>query len=199
MAPVPAAGEGSHWYYERMRGQYQNDLDLERTKAKRRAYMARYPKGQVITKTDVARYFMIWAQKPHLVSYGSEKNYQSFRKQLADGFVPDAVWFHELVAKALLTERCDEIVSKSKVPGYKANIVAYTVALLSKTRSDRVDLEAIWRNQRVDDETRRLETTIDTVRAHITAPAREGQNVGEWCKKEECWKSSRRRIRGAAR
>lgn len=189
-APAPKAPKGSHWYYERMRGQYQNDLNLERTKAKRQAYMARYPKSQVLTKTDVARYFMIWAQKPHLVSYGSEKNYQSFRKHMAEDFVPDARWFHELVAKALLTERCDEIVSKSNVPGYKANIVAYAVALLSKTRGDKVDLERIWSIQRVDDETAAwLTQAIDPVRAHLTKPAAEGRNVGEWCKREECWKT----------
>lgn len=190
--PTPAKDipKGGRWYYERMRGQYQNDLNLERTPARRRDYMAKYPKAQVITKTDVARYHMIWDLKPHLVSYGAEKNYQSFRKQLAETLVPDAAWFHALVAKAILVECCDEIVAKSKVPGYKANIVTYTVALLSKMRSDQVDLEAIWRNQRVDEETVSwLACTVDLVRAHLTKVAAEGRMVSEWCKREECWRS----------
>lgn len=188
--PVPAKGvyPGAKWTYERMRGQYQNDVALARTPAKIKKYQQEHPKAQVLTKTDVARYFMIWDQKPFSVCYGAEKNYQRFRSVIGEKDLPDATWFRQLVAKALLVDCCDEIVAAQKVPGFKANIVAYTVALLSHERGAELDLEAIWRTQSVDDATREwfLEA-IPVVREHITAPARDGKNVGELSKRPECW------------
>jgi hypothetical protein len=189
--PVPAKSvhPGARWTYERMRGQYLNDVKLARTPAKVRKFQQEHPKSQVLTKTDVARYYMVWNKMPFSVCYGAEKNYQRFRVVIDEKFVPDAAWFRHLVAKALLVEACDEIVTKQKVPGFKANIVAYTVALLSHVRGAQTDLDAIWRTQRVDTDTLRwLETAIPVVREHITAPARDGKNVGEISKKEDCWK-----------
>lgn len=188
LAEREAPPKGRRWFYERMRGQYQNEL-AQRTPARKREFQSTFPKEQVLTKTDVARYSMIWDQKPYSVCFGSEKNYQRFRHQLPDNFVPTATWFHELVAKALLTERCDKHVTDSKIPGYKANIVAYTVALLARVRGKETDLDAIWREQHVDADTDKwLQSMIERVRAHITRPPREGMNIGEWSKKEECWK-----------
>jgi hypothetical protein len=188
--PVPRKGAqpGAKWTYERMRGQYQTDLTLQRTPARIKKFMQEYPKAQVLTKPDVARYHMIWDQRPFSVCYGAEKNYQRFRSSIGKDFVPDARWFRHLVAKALLVDCCDEIVLSQKVPGFKVNIVAYTVALLSCERGDRTDLDAIWRTQSVDDETRRwFAEAIPLVREHITAPALDGKNVGEVSKREDCW------------
>lgn len=192
--PVPALArdvfKGSQWFYERMRGQYQNAVALELTKARKRDYQRKYPKSQVLTKTDVARYSMIWDQRPYDVCFGSEKNYVRFLKRNEPNFEPDAAWFRALIAKVILTERCDAIVYAAKIPGYKSNIVAYTVALLSRVRGKELDLETIWREQKVDETTEKwMESASVFVRAHITAPATEGKNVGEWSKKEECWKS----------
>lgn len=188
--PVPAKGvhPGAKWTYERMRGQYHNDLALARTPAKTRQFQQEHPKSQVLTKTDVARYHMIWNQMPFSVCYGAEKNYQRFRGVIGEKFVPDAAWFRQLVAKALLVDSCDAVVASQKVPGFKANIVAYTVALLSHVRGKDMDLEAIWRAQSVDASTLRwFDDAIPLVREHITAPARDGKNVGEVSKRPECW------------
>jgi len=108
---------------------------------------------------------------------------------LAEKFMPDAAWFRALVAKALLIDCCDAIVTSEKVPGFKANIVAYTVALLSHERGDKIDLEAVWRAQAVDAATQAwFRKVIPVVRQHITRPATEGKNAGEISKKEDCWK-----------
>lgn len=188
--PVPATGipTGGKWFYERMRGQYQNSVTLEGTPARKRKFQQEFPKAQVITKTDVAKYHMAWAQLPFNVCYGAEKNYQRFRQQIAEKFVPDAAWFRALVAKAILFECCDSIVASQKVPGFKANIVAYTVALLAHEKGSAFDLEAVWRAQTVDQATQDwFREAIGFVREHITRVAREGKNAGEWSKKEKCW------------
>jgi hypothetical protein len=47
-----------------------------------------------------------WDGRPNLVSYGNQKNFQSFmqalKKQNADGFTPDEEWFRAFVAKAII-------------------------------------------------------------------------------------------------
>ena len=111
------------------------------------------------------------------------------QRALYEAQLPDAAWFRALVAKALLIDCCDAIVTSEKVPGFKANIVAYTVALLSHERGDKIDLEAVWRAQAVDAATQAwFRKAIPVVRQHITRPATEGKNAGEISKKEDCWK-----------
>jgi hypothetical protein len=56
---APAA-DGSQsltrWFYERARGQYADAVAVERTPARQRAFKTVHPPGQVIKKTDLAKY-----------------------------------------------------------------------------------------------------------------------------------------------
>lgn len=183
------------WYYERMRGQYAQDLS-RLTPAKKRDFEARFPKPHVLAKTDVARHMMIWRGVPHFVCFGNEKNYGRFLEWAQkEGWLdekgpkPDAQWFHELVAKVLLTRSCDAAAKTLNVSGYKVNIVAYTVALLSHLHAKEVDLEEIWQRQEVPEAVMEwFKAAIPTVRDHINKPPVDGMNHGEWSKKEDCWK-----------
>lgn len=196
VAPVAAPGEKdpAQWYYERMRGQYQQDL-VRLTPRARKAFQARFPKRRVLGKTDVGRLVMTWERKPYVVSSGGEKNYEHFVNWLdergwnaVDADQPDAAWFHALVAKAILADACDRLVRAEKIPGYKANIVTYTLALLAHLHGEHLDLERLWQTQAVPPELEAwLLAAIRHVHAHITKPPREGMNIGEWCKKEACW------------
>lgn len=181
----------THWYYERARGQYQDDKARKITPKQRRVFGEQNPTGQRFTKTDLAKFEQSWDQLPHIVSLGAEKNYRDFiiRYRERGEFVPDAEYFRLLIAQAILFRRTDKIVQGLKYGGYKANIVTYTVALLSKLTNQRVDLERAWKAQALSPA---LEDTIATlsriVHAHITTPPG-GKNITEWCKKEECWES----------
>lgn len=198
---TPPTGAG-RWYYERMRAEYETDVRNAGTPSKQKEFQKLYPKKQVLKKTDVARFYMIWDQKPNLVCYGAEKNYQQFRQHVIDAkhraaddsehkpedFVPDAAWYRALIAKAIIVRSCGSIVDAQKVPGYRANIVAYAVALFAHERGASVDLEAIWRAQAIDSKTESwLQDATAFVRECITRPPSEGQNVGEWTKKPTCW------------
>lgn len=198
---TPPTG-GARWYYERMRAEYETDVRNAGTPTRQKEFQKVYPKKQVIKKTDVARFYMIWDQKPNLVCYGAEKNYQHFRQQVIDvkgrsaddtenkpeEFVPDAAWYRALIAKAIIVRSCGAIIDAQKVPGYRANIVAYAVALLAHERGASMDLEAIWRAQAIDAKTEAwLKNATAFVRDCITRPPNEGQNVGEWTKKPGCW------------
>lgn len=189
-APNPdARGKATtKWYYERARGQYINELNAEGTPGKKRTFKIQYPTKQKLTKQLIAKYEMSWHQKPHAVSLGREKNFSQFMDTLADGYVPDEQYFHHLVAKAILFRDTDTRVREMQLGSHKANVVTYTIAWLSHLAGDRIDLDAIWENQRVDDELGFILSDLAReVRTHITNPRTPGMNYGEWAKKLECW------------
>jgi hypothetical protein len=190
--PDPTGGKRlTHWFYERARGQYYDEKNRSGTPARERAFEAINPRNQVFTKTDLAKFENTWNQLPHIVSRGAQKNFADFMVQLKDrgGFKVDQDYFEELVAKAILFRKAEKIVSAKDFGGYRANIVTYTCALISFLSERRVDLGRIWAEQDLEPS---LRTEIDRlsseVHGHIVLPP-DGQNVTEWCKKEECWNS----------
>ena len=200
LAPARA---GEHfqtkWFYERTRGQYANEKN-RRTLREAKRFETEYPKNQVITKPDAAKYLVSWDQKPHIVSTGAQKNFQQFATSISAAWeVSDAQfgdqYFISLVAKGMLFESLRVRVLKSSwyTSGYLANIVTYAVSKFAyeiKRRSPRSDLdfEALWRLQSVPEEIlEQLEAIAEDVRDILTDDARPVINVTEWAKREACW------------
>lgn len=179
----------THWYYERVRGQYQDDKSRKATAKEKRIFSDQNPTNQRFTKTDLAKYEQSWDQRPHIVSLGAEKNYRDFIIRSKDGLeeLPDENYFRLIIAKAILFKETDRLVLSQRFGGYKANIVTYTVAFLSMLTDKKIDLERIWREQDLSPSLKK--TIIDISRLvhnHITTPP-DGRNITEWCKREECW------------
>lgn len=186
---VDGSQHQTKWFYERARGQYADEQARRQTPARRNAFLREYPPSKKFTKTDVAKYENAYEQLPHLVSRGAQKNFVEFTLRMDEAeTVPGIPDFHDLVAKAIIFKATERIVSRQNFGGYRANIVAYTVASLSRLFDERIDLNVIWRTQKVGGE---YETTIAEV-AHVVhsviVNAPNGRNVTEWCKTEDCWK-----------
>ena len=78
-APAPeGATRQSHWYYERVRGQYQVDRARHQTPARQRSFDEQNPTAQKFTKTDAAKYEMSFRQQPNIVSLGAQKCFQAW-------------------------------------------------------------------------------------------------------------------------
>lgn len=79
---VPAKSGGvnyqTKWFYERTRGQYANERS-KLSAADQKKFDAMYPRKQVMTKTDLAKYEISYERKPpHIVSAGAQKNFVAF-------------------------------------------------------------------------------------------------------------------------
>lgn len=187
-----APGEQTRWFYERARGQYQVARAREgTTPARLRNFDATCPKSQCFDKVDLARYANAWSQLPHFVSRGGQKNFVHFMERLAkqhgSEWEPGVRDYKALVAQAIIYRLAEKIARQHKFPSYRANAVAYTVALLSYRTAGRIDLEQIWNDQapsKALSET--LSDWMPAVYQEIIDSA-DGRNVTEWCKKEECW------------
>lgn len=193
---TPATGDAlrqTRWFYERARGQYRDALAREVTPARQRAWKTTHPATQRFTKTDLAKYENAWAQLPHEVSRGAQKNFTVFMALLAQNTPkPNADYFQRLVAKAILWKRTERLVSEQQFGGYRANLVAYAIAKLSHATAQRVELDRIWRDQAL---TAPLENALVAL-AHVAwtvlvdkAPV--GANITEWAKQERCWRLMR--------
>ncbi|MCJ8154124.1 AIPR family protein [Chryseobacterium sp. SSA4.19] len=176
------------WFYERTRGQYLDEKS-KKTGKESKIFDREYPKKQKFLKTDLAKYEMSWWQRPFDVSKGAENNFKLFTKELSSQKNEvGKKYYQRLIAKAILFKEIDKIVAKKALGGYKANMVSYILAWLSYKSNKKLNLDNIWENQGINEAVNdMIEQMIDIVWSHINNPSKTGMNIGEWCKKPECW------------
>jgi hypothetical protein len=184
-SPSKTGGKATNkWFYERTRGQY-----LDEKSKDPKIFESHYPKKQKFTKTDLAKFEMSWWQRPYDVSLGGEKNFKKFVDELVeDKNEITKKYYYRLIAKAILFNAIDTLVSKRKLGGYKANMVTYILSWLSYKSNKKLNLDTIWENQAISEPLNNLiEQMIEVVWRHINTPTKTGMNITEWCKKQECW------------
>jgi hypothetical protein len=181
----------SKWFYERTRGQYLDEQSQKKSATDLKRFKIEYPKQKKFTKTDLAKYEMSWLQRPYDVSKGAENNYRLFESELKKNPVEvTKTYYQRMIAKTILFKEIDKIVLKKQLGGYKANMVSYLIALLSYKTNQKLDLDYIWENQTLSENLFQIiDTLIPTIWDHINSPLKSGMNIGEWCKKVECWNS----------
>jgi hypothetical protein len=212
---VPAkagARVASKWFYERSRGQYQNER-LYLTEAKKTAFDLEFPSAQMINKTDLAKYDSAFNERPHWVSLGAQKNFLKF----ATTFEPSAAdtsiseywttispkygdgYFQRIVTMALIWKYTETLVSSGRgdwyLGDYRAQIVAYAVALVLRNlriASQELDHMRIWQLQSVPSDLGAvLKDAAIAAQKAILSPPQGMTNIGEWTKKEGCWDAVR--------
>lgn len=199
---APAIGGSqrrTHWFYERVRGEYLNE-QAYLTQAQKNKFQLENPKNQVIDKTFLAKSEMAWLQKPHIVSKGAQDGFSEFAKEITSRLEKDALhitemYFKEAVAKIIIFKTLEKLVSNAGWydGGYRAQIVAYALSYLSyyltKT-NQHLNFLLIWENQCVNDNLLEVLNVIaQNIYKSIINPPEGNANVGQWCKKELCWKS----------
>lgn len=179
----------THWYYERARGSHLDDRARAGTPAKQKAWEIENPMTQKFTKTDVAKFDHSWDQKPYQVSKGAEKNFieWTLARQRTGTALPEQGDFQMLVAKGILFRAAEKIVSKLDQGGYRANVVAYSLAWLSRETNGRLNLMKIWQKQGASPQLSSAIGIIATAAFQYLTETAGTRNVTEWAKKQECW------------
>jgi hypothetical protein len=188
----------THWYYERVRGQYAN-AQTNLTPTQKKEFQLVNPRNQMFVKTDLAKFESSWARAPHIVCLGAQKNFVKFAENIARNWASSEkdfndLYFKRIVAKAILFRTVDKLVLKQPwYGGLKAQIVTYTIAKLSQMIEDSrmfLNLEKIWTNQSISLGLENLLVSIaEKVNNEIQTPPTGITNLSEWCKKEFCWKN----------
>jgi hypothetical protein len=185
-APAQGGLKPQNWFYERARGQYADMLSKETTTLRRKQFKMDHP---LFSKTDLAKYENTWDQLPYQVSEGAQKNFRHFTIRLKErgGPLPNETYYKQLIAKAILFRQAEKLVQKQQYGGYRANIVTYTLAYISYKTAQRIDLDRIWKEQRLSDNLENEIVEISKFIQRIIVNPPGGANVSEWCKTQKCW------------
>ncbi|MBC2771114.1 AIPR family protein [Pusillimonas minor] len=196
-----AAREGerhdSKWFYERSRGQYINERGM-RTASNQRKFDLEFPKAQLFSKTDLAKFENSSSGLPHIVSRGAQKNFAHFARDIGERWAKsetkyDELWFRRLIAKAIIFRKLEAEVPKQPwyQGGYRANIVTYAMAKIfhDGNQNDKaIDLDSITKRQMVSNElTAALLVAAQEAHNVISHPVAGMRNLSEWAKQQACW------------
>lgn len=202
----------TYWFFERARGQYKNLRQKEGfTKSRQNAFDLKYPKSQLFTKVELAKYINSYGEVyegkklvigPHIVVRGNEKNYAKFiNNNLPDNIKKiNNVYFEDTIAKAILFRTADKRYGTKKnsycIGEMKQVVVPYTIALLNTLTEGKLNLYKIWKEQEVS---MQLSDTIYYLMKQVNQFIIDESPVShyiEWAKKEECWNKVKDHIWG---
>lgn len=184
------------WFYERARGQYA-DAQSKLTAGEQKRFKAENPKPQMFTKTDLAKFENTWDEHPKWVNLGAQKNFAKYAHRIgkewekgSDGF--NEFYFRRAIARGIIFRAAEKIVSSQPwYGGYRANIVAYSLAVLNeitKRHKKSVDFQRVWNAQSINNTLEEaLAVIAKAVNEDITKPPQSISNITEWSKKDACW------------
>jgi len=202
LSPITATSNiQTSWFFERARGQYKTLRSREgRTKALQTAFDKKYPKKQMFSKVELAKYINSYQELsdgkkliigPHIVVRGNEKNYAQF---IANNMPENIkrinnVYFEDTIAKCILFKNADKRygIKPYSIGEMKQVVIPYTLSLLNILTENKLDLYKIWKNQDVS--TKLSDFIFDLMKQvnQYIIETYNGQHYIEKAKKEECW------------
>ena len=197
LTTTSGAPRETKWFYERARGQYADD-QAKLSPTGQKAFKAEHPKPQMFTKTDLAKFENVWDDHPKWVNLGAQKNFARYALRVGrewakspDGF--NEFYFKRAIARALIFRASEKLVSAQPWynGGYRANIVAYSLAILSEItqrQKKSIDFLKVWNAQGIDAILENALTVVSrAVNDDIVQPPQGISNISEWCKRDACW------------
>ena len=204
LSPVTAQNNmQTCWFFERARGQYRTLRSREgRTKSLQNAFDKKYPKNQMFTKVELAKYINAYQEildgkklvgGPYIVVRGNEKNYAQFiANNLPDNIKKiNNVYFEDAIAKCILFKTAEKRYG-TKLNDYNIGelrqvVVPYTLSLINILTENKLDLYRIWKNQQVSPQ---LSDFIYDLMKQVNRFILDNSPVThyiEWAKKADCW------------
>lgn len=185
------------WFYERVRGEYLNE-QAYLTNSEKKKFESMNPRNNKIDKPMLAKAEMVWLQKPNVVSKGAQESFLHFANHITDQLEKNSLaitedYFKDAISRIILFKSTEKLVSAAEWynGGFRANIVAYTIAYLSYIISKKkkfFDFSPIWNNQEVPSDLYEVLTILaKDISEHIVNPPSGSGNPSQWSKKEICW------------
>lgn len=190
---VEEKGNISHWYYERVSGQYDQDLNRIKDKPGKDKFKSENPISQRFDKKDLGRVYTAWHQHPDISILGPQKCYPEFIKKF-ENTVPDNMFFEDFVATLIIFRYMEK-----KNPVFlefhqlKAQMTVYTLAMLYHVTNGNISLYKIWQNQDLSDN---LKTFVDNLAKQLyeklSADKPETVTFRDFCKSSKTWDATKK-------
>lgn len=187
----------THWFYERVRGEYLNE-QAYLSAAQQKQFQFENPKNQLLDKTFLSKSENLWLQKPDIVSKGAQYSFSYFADIITEKLEKNSLainenYFKESIAKVIIFRETEKIISQASWynGGYRAQAVAYSISYLSYILAKEnkiLNFNLIWEEQKLPKKLYEiLETITCGIYENITNPPEGNANIGQWCKKSQCW------------
>ncbi len=197
VAAVGGSQRRTHWFYERVRGEYLNEQTYL-TKTEEKQFQLENPKKQFIDKKLLGKSENTWLQKPYIVSKGAEFSLNYFAETITKKLEDDNLaitesYFIDSISRIIMFKEVEKMVSKSDWygGGYRANIVTYTISYLSyiiEKQNRFLNFNLIWEIQELPQRLFDiLEIIAEQIHEDITNPPEGNANISQWAKKDKCW------------
>ena len=194
---LQGAQRESRWFYERARGQY-IDAQVGLSLSEQKRFKAENPKLQMFTKTDLAKFENVWDDHPKWVNLGAQKNFARYAERIGKEWAESSeqfndFYFRRIISRAIIFRAVEKLISEQSWynGGYRANIVAYTIAALGsvcRRINKDIDFQKIWSMQTLSVSlVEAFRISAEHVNEDIIHPPAGISNISEWCKKEQCW------------
>jgi len=150
-----ANNEPTHWFYERLKGQYDEECKKRRTKQDKEYFEFCFPKKKKFSKEDVARIWSNWNQLPYDAVKGATTMYAAFMKSVVErGFIPDEDYYKKTIALLIIYKYLLSRPDNKQYANGKASVIAYAMAIMSSRTFGKFDLLKVWKKQDLSDNTK---------------------------------------------
>lgn len=185
------------WFYERSRGQYQNELN-NRSGQDRKVFLEQHPKSQLITKTDLAKVSIIFDGGPNHAVKGAQAAFKKFADEIQKVWEKSSDqindhFYRKQISQQILYNHTRVLVMKEVSGNAIQPITAYALHMinrLSSSTTHSLNYQSIWDKgvyKSLEDQmVRIIEDTIEFFDVNIEGV--EGRTVLSYSKTNECIK-----------
>lgn len=135
-----------YWYFERLRGQFDQEKKSQKTKEDQKYFESKYSKERRFKKEEVAKIWKSWEGEPFDAVKGESTNYDLYM-QKHEALTPDENYYRKTIALLIIYRFLMHRPENKMYGNRKATITAYAIAYLSHRTFGRLDLEKIWKQQ----------------------------------------------------
>jgi len=147
--------EPTHWFFERLKGQYDEEKKRIKTKQDREYFEYCFPNKKKFTKEDVARVWSNWNQLPYDSVKGATTMYAAFMKSMVErGYIPDEEYYKKTVALIILYKFLASRPENKNYANGKASVIAYAMSITSSQTFGKFNLLKVWQNQELSNNTK---------------------------------------------
>lgn len=159
-----------YWFYERVRGQYENEYNKNNTKASQQEFMDKYPKSLRFKKEELAIVRKSWKQEPYDAVKGAGTAYDSFISAIVkDDYLPDEYYYKTSVALLIIYKFLKGRPEGRTYGNKKASVIAYTIAYVNYITFGNFNLIEVWNHQDLSENQKKaLNILSDAIKDALT-------------------------------
>ncbi len=178
----------THWFYERVRGQYDQDLNKCSTKNEKDYFKKINPKVHVFKKELVSRVWTMWNQSPCDTLKGEGHVYDYFMDIIGTDYIPDEKFFEDTIALIIIYIYLSQRPENKQFANLKAPLIAYVISLLSFITVGKIDLSKIWIKQKISDSFKQLlDSLMDQLHYKVMYNKVGEESPVAYCKRPASW------------